>query len=123
MRMLGESATAPRPAPARAPVFDQHSHHFRELWVPIWSEAFRDTVQELTGASTLSYRVAVTKLRGGGAVWSFDPTIRKNLGGCSVGFLRLEEMWDEMLLASTTRPAANEMGRLTQLLKAADVTT
>jgi hypothetical protein len=97
-------------------------HHFRELWVPKWSEAFRDTVQELTGASTFSYRVAVTKLKGDEAAWSLDRTIRKNLGGCSVGFLTLEEMWEGMLEKLTTTPAASEMGRLAQLLKAADLT-
>jgi hypothetical protein len=97
-------------------------HHFRELWVPKWSEAFRDTVQDLTGASTFSYRLAVTKLKGDGAAWSTNPTIRKNLRGCSVGFLTLEEMWEGMLEKLTTTPAASEMGRLAQLLKAADLT-
>jgi hypothetical protein len=97
-------------------------HNFRELWVPKWSEAFRDTVHDLTGASTFSYRVAVTKLKGDGWAWSIDPTIRRNLRGCSVGFLTLEEMWTEILKELTTRPAASEMGRLAQLLKAADLT-
>ena len=29
-------------------------HHFRELWVPKWSEAFRTKIEALTGESTFS---------------------------------------------------------------------
>ena len=96
--------------------------HFRELWVPRWSEAFRARVEELTGESTFSYRIAVTRLKGDAAAWPDDPTIRTNLAGCSVGFLTLEEMWATMLDELTTTPAASEIGRLAQLLKAAGLT-
>jgi hypothetical protein len=41
-------------------------HHFRELWVPKWSEAFRDKIAELTGAREFAYRIAVTRLQGDG---------------------------------------------------------
>lgn len=95
---------------------------FRELWVPRWSEAFRSRIEELTGESTFSYRVAVTRLKGDGDTWATDPTISANLPGCSVGFLTLEEMWAKMLDELTTTPAASEIGRLAQLLKAAGLT-
>jgi hypothetical protein len=96
--------------------------HFRELWVPKWSEAFRATVEELTGQSTFHYRIAVTRLRGDAAAWQTDATIAANLPGCSIGFLTLEEMWAQMLAELTTTPAASDIGRLAQLLKAAGLT-
>ena len=96
--------------------------HFRELWVPKWSEAFRTTIAELTGEMTFSYRVAVTRLRGDAGAWTNDPTIAANMAGCSVGFLTLESMWATMLDELTTTPAASQIGRLAQLLKAAGLT-
>ena len=96
--------------------------HFRELWVPKWSEAFRTKIAELTGATNFTYRVAVTRLRGDATAWKKDPTISANLSGCDVGFLPLEDMWAVMLRELTTTPAASEIGRLAQLLKAAGLT-
>jgi hypothetical protein len=96
--------------------------HFRELWVPKWSEAFRARITELTGVEAFSYRVAVTRLRGDAGAWASDPTIVANMPGCSVGFLTLEKMWSTMLQQLTTTPAASEIGRLAQLLKAAGLT-
>lgn len=96
--------------------------HFRELWVPRWSEAFRSEIRQLTGESVFAYRIAVTRLKGDGEPWSDDPTIAANLPGCSVGFLTLEQMWATMLEELTTTPAASEIGRLAQLLKAAGLT-
>lgn len=54
--------------------------------------------------------------------WPRDPTIKANLGDCSFSFLTFEEMWATMLAELTTVPAASEMGRLAQLLKAAGLT-
>jgi hypothetical protein len=97
-------------------------HHFRELWVPKWSEAFHTKIKNLTGETIFTYRIAVTHLRGDGAAWAADATIKENLGNCSFGFLTLEEMWATMLAELTTTPASSEMGRLAQLLKAAGLT-
>jgi len=96
--------------------------HFRELWIPKWSEAFREKIFELTGEHEFVYRIAVTRLQGDTGAWEKDPTIARNLGGCSVGFLPLEEMWATMLAELTTTPASSEIGRLAQLLKAAGLT-
>lgn len=96
--------------------------HFRELWVPRWSEAFRAQIEALTGETSFSYRIAVTRLKGDAGGWPEDPTIQSNLPGCTVGFLTLEEMWATMLDELTTTPAASEIGRLAQLLKAAGLT-
>ena len=95
---------------------------FRELWIPKWSEAFRAKISDLTGETNFSYRVAVTHLKGDGDAWGTDPTITANLSGCSVGFLPLQTMWAEMLTELTTTPAASQIGRLAQLLKAAGLT-
>lgn len=97
-------------------------HHFRELWVPKWSEAFRSKIEDLTGETRFTYRIAVTRLKGDAASWTTDPTIVANLDGSMFSFLTLEEMWATMLQELTTTPASSEMGRLAQLLKAAGLT-
>ena len=102
-------------------------HHFRELWSPKWAEAFRNEVARLTGQEKFIYRIAVTRFQGDSPEqwakeWHDDPTIRTNLPGCSVGFLTLEEMWTTLLAELRRTPAASEIGRLAQLLKAAGLT-
>jgi hypothetical protein len=97
--------------------------HFRELWKPKWSEAFRKEIEQRTGAKTFTYKIAVTRLIGDGSEWSTDKTIAGNLPGCSIGFLEMEEMWTAILGELTERPAPSELGRLAQLLKAAGVTS
>jgi hypothetical protein len=95
---------------------------YREVWVPKWSEAFRQVIYELTGARNFVYRIAVTRLSGDPTAWAADPTIARNLQGCDVGFLTLEEMWATMLAELKRTPAPSEIGRLAQLLKAAGLT-
>lgn len=102
-------------------------HHFRELWVPKWSEAFVNEIERLTGQTRFRYRIAVTKFQGEdpekwAEEWSRDATIANNLPGCSVGFLTLEEMWSPLIADLTRTPAPSEIGRLVQLLKAAGLT-
>ena len=96
--------------------------HFRELWVPKWSEAFREAIHERTGQADFEYRIAVTRLKGNTNAWLADPTIAANLAGCSVGFLTLQGMWATMLDRLTTTPAPSQIGRLAQLLMAAGLT-
>lgn len=95
--------------------------HFRELWIPKWSEAFRHEVEYLTGVRRFHYRIAVTRLVGDADAWATDPTIAANLPGCPFGFLTMETMWKKMLETTTERPAPSEIGRLAQLLKASGV--
>ncbi len=38
--------------------------HFRELWIPKWSEAFREAIFELTNQRSFAYLIAVTRLKG-----------------------------------------------------------
>ena len=109
--------------PRRRPTWQ----HFRELWSPKWAEAFRNEIARLTGQEKFTYRIAVTRFQGDSPErwakeWHEDPTIRTNLPGCSIGFLTLEEMWTTMLAELRRTPAASEIGRLAQLLKAAGLT-
>jgi hypothetical protein len=96
--------------------------NFRELWKAKWSHAFIDSVEELTGRRKFVYRIAVTRLDGNPDPWSEDKTFKRNLPGCSIGFLTLEEMWKQLLEELTETPTASEIGRLAQLLKAAGLT-
>ncbi len=103
--------------------------HFRELWIPKWSQAFHEAVLEVTGESMFTYSVAVTRLTGvkvgpdADRLWTTDPTIAANLNGCSFSFVTMRQMWAELHEKLTTTPAPSEIGRLAQLLKAADIPT
>jgi hypothetical protein len=96
--------------------------HFRELWMPKWSEGFRREVEARTGAKHFTYRIAVTRLIGDASAWAAEDRIKENLPGCPFGFLPMEEMWTTILGELTERPAPSELGRLAQLLKAARLT-
>jgi hypothetical protein len=106
----------------KSPANKKSWRHFRELWIPKWSEAFRQAIFELSGQQNFAYRIAVTRLKGNADAWGKDPTIASNLKDCSVGFLPLEEMWSTMLAKLSRTPAPSEIGRLAQLLKAAGLT-
>lgn len=97
--------------------------HFRELWKPKWSEAFRKEIESRTGARTFTYKIAVTRLIGDPSGWSSDETIAANLPNCPVGFLEVEEMWTTILRELTERPVPSELGRVAQILKAAGLAT
>ena len=96
--------------------------HLRELWQPRWADGFRQKILELTGSSSFTYCLAVTSLSGDAAAWASDPLIQKNLCGNPFGFLTLDQMWGEVLNKLASTPAASEMGRLAQMLKAAGLT-
>ncbi len=102
--------------------------HFRELWVPRWSEAFQAEVGQRTGTTSFTYVLAVTKLIGQWDLaeaedeWNSDETISGNLGDNRVKFLELQTMWEDVLHSVTQTTAASEVGRLAQLLKAARLT-
>jgi hypothetical protein len=95
----------------------------RELWSPKWAEGFVQEIERLTGSSRFTYYLAVTRVWGDTAAWENDPTIRGNLQGNPLKFLSLETMWSRVLATVTKTPAASEMGRLAQLLKAAGLTS
>ena len=96
--------------------------NFRELWSPKWADAFIREVELRTGSSQFTYFLAVTRVIGDTTAWEEDSVITRNLRGNPFRFLSLEEMWARVLETVTTTPAASEMGRLAQLLKAAGLT-
>jgi len=79
-------------------------------------------IERRTGTDKFTYFLAVTRLTGDASAWENDPTIHENLRGNPFRFLTLETMWSSVLSTVTTTPAASEMGRLAQLLKAAGLT-
>jgi hypothetical protein len=95
---------------------------FRELWDPVWAEAFMREVEARAGTRRFTYYLAVTRAVGDVDAWQADPTISANLHGNPLRFLSLATMWEEVLHAVTTTPAASELGRMAQLLKAAGLT-
>lgn len=95
---------------------------FRELFNEKWAEAFCNKIEAITGTREFSYSLAVTSLRGDTEGWTNNETIRRNLGGNPFSFLTLQEMWGGVIESITTTPAASEIGRLAQLLKAAKLT-
>jgi hypothetical protein len=95
---------------------------FRELWNPKWAAAFLTEIERRTGTSRFTYYLAVTRVYGDTAAWETDRTIQKNLRGNPLEFLTLETMWSRVLETVTKTPAASEIGRLAQLLKAAGLT-
>lgn len=101
--------------------------NFRELWIPKWNEAFRNEIVRLTGQDSFSYRIAVTHLTGRDTraeserQWFTDPKVNKSLDNCDFGFLTLEEMWKTIIAKPERTPEASEIGRLAQLLKAANL--
>ena len=95
---------------------------FRELWDAKWSEAFVREIEARTGSRRFTYYLAVTRLIGDPTAWETNERIRDNLRGNPFKFLPLETMWAEVLSTVTSTPAASEMGRLAQLLKAAGLT-
>jgi hypothetical protein len=95
---------------------------FRELWMPRWAQGFRKKIEDITGSREFTYCLAVTRLQGDASGWVDDANIRECLGGNPLRFLTLKDMWGVVLDTVTTTPAASEMGRLAQLLKAAGLT-
>lgn len=95
---------------------------FRELFNSKWATAFRAKIEAITGQSQFRYSIAVTSVRGNVDDWVNDRRLRANLDGNPFSFLTLEEMWNGVLEGVTTTPAASEIGRLAQLLKAAKLT-
>jgi hypothetical protein len=91
----------------------------RELWSPKWAEAFVEEIARRTGCARFTYYLAVTRVTGDTAAWENDPTIRQNLQGNPLKFLPLEAIWPRVVATVTKTPAASEVGRLAQLLKAA----
>ena len=94
---------------------------FRELMIPKWSTAFREKIKEVTGSSEFTYLLVVTFLRkpNDRSIWENDNEFREAIGGNPLRILTLSEILDTLSASITTTPAASEIGRVLQLIKAA----
>lgn len=92
--------------------------NFRELTVAKWAEAFRRRVAELAGTESFTYALAVTKLKGDRDLWEQHGPFREMLGGNPIRILTVKEMLEEIVPTVGTTPAATEIGRLIQIIKA-----
>lgn len=106
----------------RAPNAWKHMH---ELWDVAWNQAHRTRVKDLTGQSHYTYILAVTRLDKGGSpdmkVLEDDPQVGKLVRGVSLRFLPLSEIWNHVSERVTTQVEPSALGRLSQILRAADL--
>jgi len=81
----------------------------------------------VTNQSEFTYVLAVTKLVGpwdaeeAAERWSAEPQIQDALAGRRFRILTLGSMWSDVLQEVTTTTAPSEIGRLIQLLVAANL--
>ena len=105
----------------------QNWQGYRELVKPKWSKAFIDAVKANTGQDEFTYVIAATKLIGPWAKeeaevqWANNATIAKALDGRPLKFLTLTDMWSAIADSATSTPEASDIGRIIQLLRAANI--
>lgn len=93
---------------------------FRELMKPKWFEAFIDAVEQATGTRKFTYVSAVTAIIGDPREWETHPPFIAALRGNPIRMIELSEMLDHVEKMSTTTVASSDIGRLLQLMRAAD---
>lgn len=93
---------------------------FRELCRPKWSAAFMDAVENATGSRQFTYWTAVTSLRKGErrAEWENNEQFRAALEGNPIELVSFADLLDDVWQQLSTTPAATELGRMIQLMKA-----
>ncbi|MEO6786205.1 MAG: hypothetical protein ABI318_08730 [Chthoniobacteraceae bacterium] len=92
---------------------------FRELMRPKWSEAFIDAVEAATGTRKFTYVLAVTVIIGDRRQWETHPPFIAALHGNPIRMIELSEMLDHVQKMSTTTVASSDIGRVLQLMRAA----
>lgn len=93
---------------------------FRELCSPKWSNAFLDAVERVSGTRTFTYWTAVTSIRKGKPreAWEENSAFREAIGGNPIKLVSFADMLDDVWGQLSTTPAATELGRMIQLMKA-----
>jgi hypothetical protein len=94
---------------------------YRELVVPKWSEAFRESIFQLTGATKFTYITAVTRVKGDRSSWENHQPFQELLGGNPLRVLDLNDMLRAVLPSLKTTVANTSIGRFLQLVKAAEI--
>jgi hypothetical protein len=93
---------------------------FRELMRSKWSEAFIDAIECATGSRQFTYVLAVTVIHGQRAKWEKNLDFISAMEGNPILLIELSEMLDHIKNLSTTTVASSEIGRVLQLMKAAE---
>lgn len=93
---------------------------FRELMKPKWSDAFRRAVENATGTRKFTYVTAVTAIVGDRKAWETHKPFRKAMRGNPIRLISLAEMLEHLKGLSTTTVASSDIGRVLQLMKAAE---
>ena len=93
---------------------------FRELMKPKWSEAFINAVKDVSGTSTFTYVLAVTVIVGDRRQWESHRPFVAAMGGNPIRMIELSEMLDRIKSQSTTTVASSDIGRVLQLMRAAE---
>jgi hypothetical protein len=93
---------------------------FRELTIPKWSEAFIDAVETATGSRKFTYVLAVTVIVGDRGDWERYPRFVEAMGGNPIRLIDLTEMLNRIRSTSTTTVASSTIGRVLQLMRAAE---
>ena len=93
---------------------------FRELCSPKWSRAFMAAVEAAAGTQTFVYWTAVTSIRKNrvNSVWEDNTQFRAAIGGNPIRLVSFADMLDDVWDQLSTTPAATELGRMIQLMKA-----
>ncbi len=94
---------------------------YRELVSPKWGRAFCRKIKGLTGESSFEYWIVCTRLDEPEAevTWTSNAEFQKNLTS-HLKIVSLEKIFRETVAKISTTPANSELGRLIQLLKAAN---
>lgn len=93
---------------------------FRELVKPKWSSGFLEAVYQKTGCRDFEYWTAVTWLKRPElrTEWEEDPTFKRALAGNRIRLITFGDMLEEVWRDLKRSPAASELGRVVQLIKA-----
>jgi Nuclease-related domain len=92
----------------------------RELCSPKWTSAFFMAIEAATGTSSFTYWTAVTSLTKGRdkATWENNATFVDAMRGNPIRIVAFADMLDEVWDQLSTTPAATDLGRTVQLIKA-----
>lgn len=95
---------------------------FRELCRPKWSCAFMNAVEAASGSREFTYWTAVTSLRRGErrGEWENNPQFSVALEGNPIRLVSFADLLDDVWQQLSTTPAATELGRMIQLMKASN---
>ena len=94
---------------------------FRELCVPKWSRAFTSAVEGHTGSNKFTYWTAVTRVNQpeNAELWENYPPFVQAMNGNPLRLVGFDVLLRAVWMQLSTTPAASELGRMVQLMKAA----